>query len=91
MFEDSSDESDDEAMRKKEETKQFVRGDVDIDDEEFYYKSMAGEILAEDFKVIEDLGKGVYGSVIKAQQMSTGKLVAIKVQTSFNFIDSQKC
>ena len=84
MFEDGSDDSDDEEARAKADKDQkgkvFVRKGMDYMDEENYYKAKAGEVLNKDFKILGSLGQGVYGSVVSALQMSTGKKVAIKVK-----------
>lgn len=53
--------------------------ETDYDDEEQYYIAHNGEILHDTFKVLSTMGKGVYGSVLKAQEISTGRIVAIKV------------
>lgn len=77
----SSDEEDQEAENARivnQDQKYFVRKDEDLVDDELYYKAQAGEILNDDFQVIEQLGKGVYGNVIKATWLSHNTPVAIK-------------
>lgn len=52
---------------------------LDFDDDEQYYRSQVGEVLQDSFKILSLMGKGVYGSVVKAQEISTERVVAIKV------------
>lgn len=56
-----------------------VRRDMDFDDDEYYYKAQVGEILEKNFRVTEDIGRGVYGSVVKAEDLTSGKEYAIKI------------
>jgi len=52
----------------------------DWNDVEGYYRAQIGEIMNERYTVTEvDCGKGVFSTVIKAKDMKTGELVAIKV------------
>jgi serine/threonine-protein kinase PRP4 len=48
----------------KEKTK-IDKERLEWDDEENYYKTMAGELLHDRYKVISQLGKGVFSSVVK--------------------------
>jgi serine/threonine-protein kinase PRP4 len=48
-------------------------------DAEGYYRVVSGEILNGRFRVIEKCGKGVFGSVVKAQDTNTNKEYAIKI------------
>lgn len=91
MFESSSSEEEKEDNNEVKDNVQFVRNDQDLDDEEFYYKAKIGEIVSQDFKITGKLGKGVYGSVVKAEQISTGKTVAIKVRVQELIPDHKKC
>lgn len=78
----SSEEEDELAEQAKiinQDQKFFIRKDEDLVDDELYYKPQQGEILNDDFQVIEQLGKGVYGNVIKATWLSHKAQVAIKV------------
>lgn len=76
MFEDSGSSEDYEA---KNEDRPKDRH-LDFDDDEQYYRAQVGEIFHESFKVIAIMGKGVYGSVVKAQEISTDRMVAVKVE-----------
>lgn len=53
---------------------------MDFDDDEQYYRAQIGEVLYDSFKILSLMGKGVYGSVVKAQEISTERIVAIKVE-----------
>jgi len=93
MFTGSSESSDDE-----QNEKQILTSEAKIDpqvnretvDDELYYKPVIGEVLNKRFKVIEEMGRGVYGSVLKAEEIITGRFVAIKVSMIIN-PDSEKC
>jgi hypothetical protein len=73
MDDDSSDDS--------QEVGEAIQGRaMDFDDEEQYYKTQIGELLHQgQFLVIEQMGKGMYGTVLRAKQTSTQTNVAIKV------------
>ena len=49
------------------------------DDPEGYYRIMIGELLDKQFEVKEKLGKGVFSNVVRAINIQTGGLVAIKI------------
>lgn len=53
--------------------------EMDFDDEENYYRYTINEVINGDFKILSLMGKGMYGSVLKCQQLSTGRVVAIKL------------
>ena len=75
MFEDSSSEESQDGEE--------VKGrEMDFDDEEQYYRARTGEVINEAFKILEVMGKGVYGAVVKAVEIATNKVVAIKVVLS---------
>lgn len=57
----------------------MVRRDVDFDDDEHYYKAQVGEILETKFRVTGEIGRGVYGGVVKAEDITSGKEYAIKI------------
>ena len=77
MFEESGEDSKGENRREAEEVKGKK---FDFDDEDQYYKIQPGEVLHDSFKIICAMGKGMYGGVVKAQEVSTGRIVAIKVE-----------
>lgn len=53
---------------------------LDFDDEEQYYRTQPGELLHNgEFKVLEQMGKGMYGTVLRATQIQSQSDVAIKV------------
>ncbi|KAI7895497.1 kinase-like domain-containing protein [Mucor mucedo] len=49
------------------------------DDPEGYYSTRIGEVLDGRYKVISNLGRGVFSSVVKAKDMETEEEVAIKL------------
>ncbi|KAF2843084.1 putative Serine/threonine-protein kinase prp4, partial [Patellaria atrata CBS 101060] len=51
----------------------------DWDDHEGYYRIIQGELLDGRYYVKYTLGKGVFASVVAAQNTKTGKMVAIKI------------
>lgn len=54
---------------------------LDFDDEEQYYRTQVGELLHQgEFLVLEQMGKGMYGTVLRAKQVQTQTDVAIKVE-----------
>lgn len=44
---------------------------LEWDDEENYYKTISGELLHNKYKVICQLGKGVFSSVVKVVEINT--------------------
>lgn len=48
-------------------------------DTEGYYRIMIGELLDEQYAVSSILGKGVFASVVRAVDQSTGEAVAVKI------------
>lgn len=62
---------------------------TDFDDDEQYYRAQVGEVFHEAFKVVAIMGKGMFGSVVKAQEIDTDRMVAIKVD--FNYPDFEVC
>lgn len=66
-----------------EEADDFLRKttgrQLDYDDEEQYYRTQVGEMLHNQFVVSEQMGKGMYGTVLRAKQVGTNIDVAIKV------------
>lgn len=54
---------------------------LDFDDEEQYYRTQVGELLHQgEFLVLGQMGKGMYGTVLRAKQLQTQSDVAIKVE-----------
>jgi len=51
----------------------------DWDDHEGYYRIILGELLEGRYHVQANLGKGMFSSVVRAMDSTTGELVAIKV------------
>ena len=51
----------------------------DRDDHEGYYKVILGEILDNRYQVQSNLGKGMFSGVVRATDMSTQRMVAIKI------------
>ncbi|ORZ20356.1 kinase-like domain-containing protein [Absidia repens] len=49
------------------------------DDPEGYYNLRIGEVLYERYQTLSHLGKGVFSSVVKAKDLTTGDEVAIKM------------
>lgn len=49
------------------------------DDPEGYYNVMLGELINGRYHVQQNLGKGMFSSVVRAMDSKTGKLVAIKI------------
>ena len=49
------------------------------DDPEGYYNVMLGELINGRYHVQQNLGKGMFSSVVRATDSKTGKLVAIKI------------
>jgi serine/threonine-protein kinase PRP4 len=49
------------------------------DDIEGYYKVILGELLNARYHVQANLGKGMFSSVVRAMDVTTKKLVAIKL------------
>ena len=50
-----------------------------FDDQEGYYRLKTGDQIAYRFSIIEQIGKGAFGSVIKCLDHKTGEEVAIKM------------
>ncbi|EEP82516.1 serine/threonine-protein kinase prp4 [Uncinocarpus reesii 1704] len=49
------------------------------DDPEGYYNVMLGELINGRYHVQQNLGKGMFSSVVRAMDSKTGKLVAVKI------------
>jgi hypothetical protein len=56
-----------------------VRDAEPSDDSEGYYRHQIGEILGEKYKIIGFHGQGVFSNVLKAVDLSSNELVAIKL------------
>ncbi|EZG55161.1 putative serine/threonine protein kinase [Gregarina niphandrodes] len=85
MFAASSDEEEEIAPRKRpldgveEPLAKNLRAADGYQDNEGYYVASVGEIIGERYKVLSGLcGKGVFSSVLRGQNISTGEMVAIK-------------
>ena len=50
-----------------------------FDDAEGYYRLKQGDQIGYRFEIVEQIGKGAFGSVIKCIDHKTGELVAIKM------------
>lgn len=85
MFEDNSDLENEEEPD-EEGRKIIVRRDVDFDDDEHYYKAQENEILEKNFRVTGEIGRGVYGGVVKAEDLTSGKEYAIKILRSADLL-----
>ena len=86
MFEDSGSSEDYEAKNDDRPKDRHL----DFDDDEQFYQAQVGEIFHETFKVVAIMGKGVYGSLVKAQEISTDRMGFFKVCVRFK-LDSEVC
>ena len=50
-----------------------------FDDSEGYYRIVAGDQISYRFELIELIGKGAFGQVLKCKDHKSGKMVAIKM------------
>jgi dual specificity tyrosine-phosphorylation-regulated kinase 2/3/4 len=50
-----------------------------FDDQEGYYRIVAGDQIGYRFELFELIGKGAFGQVLKCKDHKTGELVAIKM------------
>lgn len=50
-----------------------------FDDNEGYYRIVSGDQISYRFELIELIGKGAFGQVLKSKDHKTGKMVAIKM------------
>ena len=83
-----ADEDDDDMfaeapMKPKVETKTAQALDVKLmdnwDDPEGYYITMLGELIEDRYHVTQNLGRGMFSSVVRATDRRTGSPVAIKI------------
>lgn len=58
---------------------QVKGGILDGDDKDGYYKMRVGEILSGRYQVQATLGRGMFSSVVRAVDITTKKLVAVKI------------
>lgn len=86
MFAEEDDEDDmfaEAPMKPKTETKTAQALDVKLmdnwDDPEGYYITILGELIEDRYHVTQNLGRGMFSSVVRATDNRTGKPVAIKV------------
>ncbi|EXJ87790.1 CMGC/DYRK/PRP4 protein kinase [Capronia coronata CBS 617.96] len=81
--EDDDDMFADAAPKPKEETKIAQALDVNMmdnwDDPEGYYITILGELIEDRYHVTQNLGRGMFSSVVRAMDKRTGKPVAIKI------------
>lgn len=73
-----------EAPSKPKEQPQAAQAlDVNLmdnwDDPEGYYITMLGELIEDRYHVTQNLGRGMFSSVVRAMDRRTGKAVAIKI------------
>ncbi|EGR27102.1 serine threonine protein kinase, putative [Ichthyophthirius multifiliis] len=68
-----------EKIDQKQEQNYFVAQNNDCDDPENYFKIRIGDILNQQYRILQKCGKGVFSNVCKAEQISTGKVAAIKI------------
>ncbi|KIW97481.1 uncharacterized protein Z519_01065 [Cladophialophora bantiana CBS 173.52] len=86
MFADEDDEDDmfaEAPMKPKAEIKTAQALDVNLmdnwDDPEGYYITILGELIEDRYHVTQNLGRGMFSSVVRATDRRTGKPVAIKI------------
>ncbi len=86
MFADDGDEDDmfvEAPMKAKVETKAAQALDARLmdnwDDPEGYYITILGELIEDRYHVTQNLGRGMFSSVVRATDRRTGKAVAIKI------------
>jgi len=79
MFEEPESCGESDSEDPGEDGRIIVRRDMDFDDDDHYYRAQVGEILEKNFRVTEDIGRGVYGSVVKAEDLTSAKEYAIKI------------
>eukprot|EP00924_Labyrinthula_sp_SR-Ha-C_P003533 maker-scaffold_53-snap-gene-0.36-mRNA-1 protein AED:0.01 eAED:0.01 QI:72/1/1/1/1/1/2/253/386 len=88
MFADDSSESDVEAeedkkIKKRKDATQLntslKRNKTDLDDSEGYYITQNGEVLNDKYKVLSDIGRGVFSSVLLCENIETKQTNAIKI------------
>lgn len=86
MFADDDDDMFAEAPAKSaEKSKETVGKALDVnmmdnwDDVEGYYNTILGELIQNRYHVIQNLGRGMFSSVVRATEEATGRTVAIKI------------
>ncbi|KAJ9615606.1 U4/U6 small nuclear ribonucleoprotein prp4 [Cladophialophora chaetospira] len=86
MFAEVDDEDDmfaEAPMKPKAETKTAQALDARLmdnwDDPEGYYITILGELIEDRYHVTQNLGRGMFSSVVRATDRRTGKAVAIKI------------
>lgn len=86
MFAEHDDEDDmfaEAPLKSKTEAKTAQALDVNLmdnwDDSEGYYLTILGELIEDRYHVTQNLGKGMFSSVVRATDRRTGKPVAIKI------------
>ncbi len=57
----------------------MVYDELECDDFEKYLKIRIGEILNEEYRIVQKLGKGVFANVVKATNLVSKKECAIKI------------
>ena len=53
--------------------------EVGVTDEEGYYKAVEGSVMNGKYQVMGKLGKGVFGAVLKCENLESKEIVAVKV------------
>ena len=56
-----------------------VYDDLECDDKERYLKIRIGELIKDQYRVVQKLGKGVFANVVKALDVKNNKEYAIKI------------
>lgn len=86
MFADDVDEDDmfaEAPMKARAETKTAQALDANLmdnwDDAEGYYSTILGELIEDRYHVTQNLGRGMFSSVVRATDGRSGKPVAIKI------------
>lgn len=86
MFADGDDDDDmfaEAPMNPKAEAKAAQALDANLmdnwDDAEGYYITILGELIQDRYHVTQNLGRGMFSSVVRATDRHTGKAVAIKI------------
>ncbi|KIV79529.1 hypothetical protein, variant 1 [Exophiala sideris] len=86
MFADGDDDDDmfaEAPMKAKPEAKAAQALDANLmdnwDDAEGYYNTILGELIQERYHVTQNLGRGMFSSVVRATDRRTGNAVAIKI------------
>ncbi|KAI1629903.1 pre-mRNA-processing factor 4, variant, partial [Exophiala viscosa] len=86
MFADADDDDDmfaEAPMKPKTEAKAAQALDANLmdnwDDAEGYYNTILGELIQDRYHVTQNLGRGMFSSVVRATDRHTGNAVAIKI------------